>query len=402
MSLRRGIMVSDTNLNEFMSTDTDGCFVIGHASVLVRIRGKLILFDPVWGDYKPYGEWWQFVPDQVNCDSVLDRVDACVVSHIHADHFCPDVLRRLKCPVYIMGGRNGLFEEQLTLSLDGRNEYGWCGCPPRRWNEVLPGISIYFVEHDFNTVDSSCFVRSESYCVYVGNDNFLSKRQLREVKHDVERVDAAFVPYAFIHYYPHLLGSLSEAEKALEVIRLNEQSLDQARAFIDTFEPKISVPTGASLFYEGGADHCLNDSLACPQDVGRGSYPLLAGDFFFKDQSRAIQIMSRPEYCEFLKRALGEGKGDPLLIVPACNYPDLVERKKSLFRPPLDHTVIVNGLELSQGRGTTTFQLDVRVLETWLMGEISFEEALGTRRFVYYRTPNIYNLEVIEWCNRWL
>lgn len=386
-----------TRLDAFMQSSDDGVFIIGHASALVRIKRKLILFDPVWGDYRPYGEHWKFVPEQVNCDSILSKVDFCVVSHIHADHACEDILKRLNCPVLVMGGRpelnsrlEGFCSELLCL-----NQGQWC--------TLLADLQFFFVPHAFNSVDSSCFVRSSDYCVYVGNDNFLSRELIEKLEPEIGKVDVALVPYAFIHYYPHLLDSLSDEEKALESDRLKEQSLNQAWDFIMAFSPTFSVPTGASLFYDYGSHHILNRTLATPLEVTR-TVPLLAGDYILKNRIVSSGLTEH-DYLVMLMEGLGPGKETPLNIADALEYPiGILQRKLSMPRPPLDHTIFVNNLivQLGDTAAHTKFWFDRPVFEDWLYSKITFEQAIGTRRFTYERNPNVYDLEVVEWYSKYL
>lgn len=374
-------------LKEFMDSDKDGVFLPGHASALIRISGKLILVDPCWGAYKPYGEHWKFVPEQVNCDEILPLVDACVISHIHADHVCEDILKRLDCPVLIMSGRPAL-KERLEVDCHVMEFV------PHQWHPFWPGIEFYFVPHSFNTVDSSCFVRSKDYCVYVGNDNFLQPELLKKVRREVVgALDVALVPYAFIHYYPHCLTSLTMSERHREATRLNKQSLEQAAMFVRVMQPTIAIPTGANLFYNSGADHVLNKSLVQPSDF-KEAVPMMTGDYVLGSHCVGQPM---PDYSRMLEEALGHGQGEPL---------DTDFVPKELFHrqlPPLNHTVTVNGLLVSRGTtGETHFKLDRPVFGQWLRGEITFEQALGTRRFTYSREPNVYNLEVVEWYSKFL
>src|SRR5690606_35570626 len=97
-------------LQEFISSKDNGYYHIGHASGLLRINGKLILFDPCW-NYRPFSEYWSLVPEQVDCSNILPLVDLCIVSHIHDDHYTDKILAQLKCPVMIMVGRPDLAEK---------------------------------------------------------------------------------------------------------------------------------------------------------------------------------------------------------------------------------------------------------------------------------------------------
>jgi hypothetical protein len=168
-------------LDEFLALPFEGVFLTGHSSAIVRMEGKTLLLDPVWGGRQLYGgDYWRFAPEQVDCDEALAVADACVVSHIHEDHLCGPVLKNFKpfAWIDIMAGRPK-FENRLL-------EWGlaYQRYPPSQWFEITPGVECYFVQHPYNDVDSSCFLRSKrtGYVVYHGNDNFLDRAALSFVR----------------------------------------------------------------------------------------------------------------------------------------------------------------------------------------------------------------------------
>jgi L-ascorbate metabolism protein UlaG (beta-lactamase superfamily) len=76
------------------SGDADAVLWIGHATVLVRLGGKTILFDPLFDDYAtpvpPVGPR-RLAPPGIAL-AVLPRIDAILVSHDHYDHFEPSTI----------------------------------------------------------------------------------------------------------------------------------------------------------------------------------------------------------------------------------------------------------------------------------------------------------------------
>ena len=70
---------------------------IGHSTVLIRLAGKTILADPVFGAYvtpaPPFGPRRLVPPGMALAD--LPRIDVILVSHNHYDHFEPDAIRRI-------------------------------------------------------------------------------------------------------------------------------------------------------------------------------------------------------------------------------------------------------------------------------------------------------------------
>ena len=75
----------------FFNHENDGFFYTGHASILVRLSGKRILFDPVVKS-KPYGNKWVFFPENQFSEAV-SGIDAVFVSHIHQDHYDVNFLK---------------------------------------------------------------------------------------------------------------------------------------------------------------------------------------------------------------------------------------------------------------------------------------------------------------------
>lgn len=96
----------------------DAVLWIGHATVLVRLGGKTLLFDPLFGDYAspvpPVGPRRLVPPGIALAD--LPRIDAILVSHDHYDHFEPGAIRRIAArdrPLCV-----------LPLGVGGREDFG--------------------------------------------------------------------------------------------------------------------------------------------------------------------------------------------------------------------------------------------------------------------------------------
>ncbi len=76
---------------DFLSGDGDGILWLGHASFFIRLAGKNILIDPVFG--KP-----PFVKTFVDVPSPLEKikkVDYLLISHDHRDHCDEDSIRQI-------------------------------------------------------------------------------------------------------------------------------------------------------------------------------------------------------------------------------------------------------------------------------------------------------------------
>lgn len=396
-----------TSLDKFMMCKDDGVFYIGHASALVRVNGKLFMFDPMW-NHKPYGQYWNFFPSQVDCDSVLDKLSGIIISHIHEDHVCDEILHEVKCPIYIMDGRGTALEDRLDNPVLVKHS---------RWVTLPEDVQIMYIPHAFNSIDSSCFIRSRNFCVYVGSDNFLDARWNKFVGEVASPIDVAMVPYAFIHWYPRLM-KMSPLAMSKEVVRLNLQSIQQAQQTIAALKPMYVVPFGNNLFY-CDQDSILNRDIAEPSDlisVPIMSEALRTGGFILK----VCREMCAPEYIvhhEEHKEDFPHFKPEPLnfnVDIHGWQIEDIRSRAcKSKIKVP-NHELIVNdvfidletffvGLRFAPGtKPYTRFDFDRKEFDKWASGDITFEQAIGTRRFICERKPDVYNLQVFEFMNNYL
>jgi L-ascorbate metabolism protein UlaG (beta-lactamase superfamily) len=110
---------------EFLASERDGILWLGHASFFVRLAGKIILLDPVFGAPR-------FLNPMVNVPSPVEkikRVDYVLLSHDHRDHTDEDSIRAIsqKFPTArFLGGLR--MEELLRDWITPQNETqtaGW-------------------------------------------------------------------------------------------------------------------------------------------------------------------------------------------------------------------------------------------------------------------------------------
>lgn len=421
--------IPESRLAQFLSSKDDGVFIIGHASALVRLDGRLIAFDPVW-DHKPYGNYWTFYPPQIDCSSIIEKLDLIVVSHIHEDHLSDKILSQATCPVLIMSGRPQLADR---IRSSGRPLFE---AEPHQW--VIPNVWgdgsdrsvwIYFVPHSKNSIDSSCFAMNSKtmFTVYHGNDNFLELDQIKRVKKAVQRVDVAMIPYAFIHWYPHLVDTLGSHVRSSELKRLNWQHINMATTFAYEINPRLTIPFGASLYYAEDEDHPLNRGLTNPYDLCPmidSAAPFHAGDWIL-DTGAHSHLMPRFEFMMGRRRHF-----DRLSFKPEPDenyvptYDDLERIQSKALKSDimvknhyfgvndrvwisLEHLTVgrtYNGtlVQPSVNHSITHFHFEGPVFARWARGEITFEQAIGTRRFRLKRSPEEYNLHVFEFMNKFL
>ena len=384
-------------LQNFLSRSHDGVYYIGHSSALVRINNELFMFDPIW-DHKPYGDYWNFYPSQVNCDEILKDVKGVFISHIHEDHVCMPILKRLPkgCWIRTMEGRPNLKERILQTGAVGE-DYS-----PLVWHEIKQGIEIMFVPHAFNSIDSSVFIRSKDYCVYVGSDNFLDEKCLEQIK-GID-IDVALLPYAFIHWYPRMMN-MDYLEIKQEIKRLNFQSIEQAVDFIRVMKPKHVIPFGNNLVY-CDENSILNKWICKAEDlikspIETGGYVLSNGEFTLDFHNEKFPHKALPEL-------------DFNVVLEPFMIEEIRDRVKRAQKKVFNHELIINGLVIDletlevkvrfhdDDKPCTRFDFDKEVFQDWAVGHITFEQAIGTRRFKCLRTPNEYNLQVFEFMNNYL
>lgn len=133
--------------------------MINHATMLIRMAGLCVLTDPIWSDYtspvqglgprrtRPVGLAWEALP----------RIDICLISHDHYDHYDVDTLRRLEQrdhPLFIVPlGLKSLLEYHLGDGLRVQEKDWWQTVP-------LPQLSItltpaYHWSKRYRTAESS-------------------------------------------------------------------------------------------------------------------------------------------------------------------------------------------------------------------------------------------------------
>lgn len=380
-----------------------------------------MLFDPCW-NYRPFSEYWSLEPHQWDCDSILDRVDACIISHIHDDHYSEEILRKLKCPIYIMEGRPDLTEKL--------SEYNGQVYEVDRSQKVsiFQDVWVYFVPHAFNPVDSSCFVSAPDLRFYHGNDNFVSYEQIVEAVRVMGMPDVATVPYAYLNWYPENLLNLSPAEKNQETQRLVRKIADAAIELIRAMQPRRVIPAGANLYYRDEINSPFNAmgitpwhfQRICPPDVADRIICLTAGDYI--NSRKTLQTRTEREFLQEVKRALKQNKPKNLTAFVELRYEHIprlrakvskarhtVPNHEVLFAVgdkfiavDLEHlTVELRETDASSKENHVIYIEDYQLME-WLNGHLTYEMVVATRKFKMLRRPNVYNVKVFEFILNYL
>ena len=167
------IQKKSTSLTNFLNSDYDGVFYIGHASILVRLNKKKYIFDAI-KNTNFYNNSWIFFPSQINDNRIYD-VDGVFVSHIHGDHYDPKLLKSFQkknIPIYILDGRPSFNNDLKKKKIKVKK------IPINKKIEIDKGIWVYGCLHEYNDIDSSLLISNDNLSIYHGNDNFITRKTL--------------------------------------------------------------------------------------------------------------------------------------------------------------------------------------------------------------------------------
>jgi len=175
---------------------------IGHATVLVRIAGRTVLFDPIFSEFAsplPFVGPRRIVPLPIDI-AELPKIDVVLISHNHYDHLDEDSVLRLAAmpqgsPRFLVPlGLKAWFEERGIERVD---EYDW-------WQSTTDGalaITLVPVQHwsrrtlaDTNqTLWGGWVVEGEGLRIIHTGDTGYSQ-DFRDIGERFGRFDMAFIP----------------------------------------------------------------------------------------------------------------------------------------------------------------------------------------------------------------
>ena len=250
-----------SELSSFLDSDKDGVFYIGHASILVRLNNKKFIFDVI-KNTNFYNRSWFFFPSQVNDKRIFD-VEGVFVSHIHGDHYDPDLLKQIQSkniPIYILDGRPGFNRDLKSKKINVIK------IPVNKKFYIDKNIWVNGCLHEYNDIDSSLIISNDNLSVYHGNDNFITEKTLVPFKKEVGKVDVACIPFAFIHFYPYLLKSLEKKANRKEAKRLENQFMNYGIKQAKILKPDLIIPFGSNLFHLDNPKCPMNKGVATPVD----------------------------------------------------------------------------------------------------------------------------------------
>ena len=442
-------------LEAFLNDTQDGLYYLSHASIVVKMSGVSILFDPVLANPPHFGSWL-FYPLMHYSDKLLD-IDYCIISHQHQDHYDAEFLRLLSAntKILILEGRPQ-FQDLLhnegihfeTLQAD-------------KLESLSSGIDYFGVNHDYNGIDSALAIRNHVFSVYHGNDCYLSPAKLRIVSEAIKKIDVACIPFAYIHWYPFLIENMSEDEKDAEAKRLVDKYMNLGVDQIRELDPTLAIPFGANMFYNDGIDTNHNACILGPHDfkkyidinapdISSKVEPLFAGaiitpqllgvnteNFLLKQAHIPLCI----ENGTLTQQELHEGFSAYVANVSAFAMNKLTKYSLTDYKCHSDinfinsrlfsarmnlgsikHDIYLSCMELSQrylqipldyghasyvdSINTTRhyhhFTLVSAAYKAYMSGEVLLGELIAASLFTLERVPNLYNLEVQKYFNNYL
>ena len=418
-----------SELSSFLDSDNDGVFYIGHASILVRLNNKKFIFDVI-KNTNFYNRSWLFFPSQVNDKRIFD-VDGVFVSHIHGDHYDPDLLKQIQrknIPIYILDGRPGFNRDLKSKKINVIK------IPVNKKFYIDKNIWVNGCLHEYNDIDSSLIISNDNLSVYHGNDNFITEKTLVPFKKEVGKVDVACIPFAFIHFYPYLLKSLEKKANRKEAKRLENQFMNYGIKQAKILKPDLIIPFGSNLFHLDNPKCPMNKGVATPVDFVnyakkfhnslRNNYKtMLSGAYCLKEDKNLScyfeKISSKRfnkslENFTFKKIKLINHKKIIRKIKIKNLHLRFIKNKISKNKIKINHKILVSNESQKDNKvcidiknnnvflynkdklplNSHYFIVQDNEFNQWIKKKITFEEVLGTRRFTYERYPNTYNVKV--------
>ena len=416
-------------LSLFLDSDKDGVFYIGHASILVRLNKKKFIFDAI-KNTNFYNNSWLFFPSQIN-DKRIFEVDGVFVSHIHGDHYDPNLLKKLQnknIPIYILDGRPNFNKDLNNKKIKFKK------IPVNQKYFIDKNIWVHGCLHEYNDIDSSLIISNNNLSVYHGNDNFITEKTLIPLKKKVGNIDVACIPFAFIHFYPYLLKSLNNNENKREAKRLESLFMNYGIKQAKILKPKIIIPFGSNLFHLDNPRCAMNKGVATPVDfvnyakkfhkTFKNNYKtMLSGSFCVKNNKKLdcyFENISRSRFNSELEKftfkkikIINHKKVKKFININKVNL-NSIKKKISKNKDKIDHKILISNesqkdkkicidiktdnvflyKEKSFPFNCHYFSVQDSEFHQWIRNKITFEEVLGTRRFTYERYPNNYNVKI--------
>ena len=405
-------------LNDFLNSNLDGSYYVGHASVLFRMNQKLFLIDGVIQD-SLFEKSWYFFPE-LKFDELFFSLDGIFVSHCHDDHYDLEFLRKIKknTPIYITKNRIG-FDELI-------NDPNLNSIEIEPFKKIkLDDFDILAIPSDHNDFDSSFIIKNDSFSIYQGNDNFIPRKVIKKAADIMGEVSHVYIPFSYVWWYPFCLTSMDAKEKESEIKRLSEKNMNIGLYIAEELNAEVIIPSAGNLiFHDIAADH-INRMIATPFDfidylkslnspMLKKTFPLLSGDYVLNEK-KIIDI-----YLDFLDRNnYYKGMNIFLKKLDSINKITKYEIKKSdvnkinLRTSDFKHintdlifkSRTINNIYLFFDSTIKTFKIIDKInseefilfdiedsmLKQWVRGKVTLETVLNSQRLLITREPEKFD-----------
>lgn len=230
--------------------------VLGHAGLLLETAGGRILCDP-WTSPAYFGSWYPF-PDNADLDwDSIGDVDYLYISHLHRDHFDPDLLRR-----HVRTAATVLLPDYPTDELaDALRELGWRSqlLLPHARPVDLGGVSVLLLAltapSDGPLGDSALTVWDRSGRVF--NQNDARPDDLSPVT-GLGAVDLHFLQFSGAIWWPWVYR-LPVAAKRSFGARKRHAGMDRALHYVAAVGARAVVPSAGPPCFLDPSQFALND-----------------------------------------------------------------------------------------------------------------------------------------------
>lgn len=405
-------------LNDFLNSNLDGSYYVGHASVLFRMNQKLFLIDGVIQD-SLFEKSWYFFPE-LKFDELFFSLDGIFVSHCHDDHYDLEFLRKIKknTPIYITKNRIG-FDELI-------NDPNLNSIEIEPFKKIkLDDFDILAIPSDHNDFDSSFIIKNDSFSIYQGNDNFIPRKVIKKAADIMGEVSHVYIPFSYVWWYPFCLTSMDAKEKESEIKRLSEKNMNIGLYIAEELNAEVIIPSAGNLiFHDIAADH-INRMIATPFDfidylkslnspMLKKTFPLLSGDYVLNEK-KIIDIYSdfldRNNYYKgmniFLKKLDSINKITKYEIkksdVNKINLrtsdfkhinTDLIFKSRSINNIYLffDSTIkTFKIIDKINSEEFILFDIEDSMLKQWVRGKVTLETVLNSQRLLITREPEKFD-----------
>jgi UDP-MurNAc hydroxylase len=411
---------NQASLNEFIESDLEGSFYVGHASVLFRINKKLFLIDGV-NKNSLFENSWVFFPELI-FDNLFYSLDGVFVSHCHDDHYDIDFLRKLRknTPIYITKGRIGLDELIADPFLNSVE------IEPMKM-VAFDGFEVLAIPSDHNNFDSSFIIKNSSFSIYQGNDNFIPRDVIKKAFSITGSVSHVYIPFSYVWWYPFCLLSMPQKQKEQEVKRLSEKNMKIGLYIAEELDADIIIPSAGNLiFHDSSADH-INRMIASPFDflnflesqnnpLAKKTFTLFSGDSILNEKEK-INVyssnISKEDYYHEMKTFLQEMEQQRITYKYDVKNTDpekinLRQKKTINIKTDLffksresDTTLIKFDCKIKKFIATKnidsleyiSFDIEDALLERWIQGDVTLETVLNSQRLLINRIPERFDEE---------